>query len=830
MQNKFIFNTVKCFFYTGLLILTLSLSATFTGCGGSDDEETVNQREVDSINVYTNLEKSFSSYKRALSYNESSDDKNAAESFETTLRALHEIDYQLVSKPENYFWKQDYDELAKSVVEDYLTTQKEFGQSSLVFEFAGKLPVIYEKVQEVHGDREPLPGGSDIPLIRNDAVDGYIDFFSKTDRGRAFIDKCLYRSGKYFPIMRKILKFNNAPEELIYLSVQESGLSPTITSHAGAVGLWQFMSPTGYSYGLNQDQYRDDRRDFEKSTDAAARLLKDLYRSFDDWYLAFSAYNAGPGRVTSAIRKSGSKDYWTLRSYLPGETKNYVPSIIALSFVLRNPEDYGFKEIEYGTPASYDRVNVRSPLTLQKVAELCETDIETIRELNPEIINDVLPNYDGPYQLRIPDKNFEKFSANYEKSSDVDRSSGFSPEFAGNEASTAGGVITLSGYKVSNYEPEDIHSIASSNGRKKVSHTIDKKEALSSIAVIYDVRPVDIRIWNNISYGSLLKYSKPLDIYITEEKYKSLYGIKDDENGQKNNSSEKQEDKNNTSYGNVSNDNTSSKNDNTKITKEDNQKTTEPVTTDNSAVNNAPVDNTTSANTNTGSNSETSSAPVADNNSTVNSDNTTTTTEENTEGQIDNTGNTTENETVPETPKVKVNNNTGTKIYTVSSGDYLSTIANKYGVTVNELMEWNNLQTDKIIIGQKLKLFPANSKTAVHVVEEGENLTMIANEYGISLAELKDLNNLTDDKILVGQKLKVIETKELKKNSVKTSGTKKTYKVKKGETLASISEANDVAIQDLKKWNNIKSDKIMVGQMLKLYDDTPKEKVRKRKN
>ena len=148
-------------------------------------------------------------------------------------------------------------------------------------------------------------------------------------------------------------------------------------------------------------------------------------------------------------------------------------------------------------------------------------------------------------------------------------------------------------------------------------------------------------------------------------------------------------------------------------------------------------------------------------------------------------------------------------------------------------MEWNNLESDKIMVGQKLKIHGSNSKTAVHTVKEGENLTIIADNYGISLTELKELNNLTDDKILVGQKLTVLVTSETvaeKKNTTKTSGVKKTYKVKKGETLASIAASFDIPVQNLMKWNGLKSDKILVGQVLKLYDDGSSTKVRKKKN
>ncbi|MEO8447686.1 MAG: lytic transglycosylase domain-containing protein, partial [bacterium] len=279
MQNKFIFNTVKCFLYGCIIILAISFSNIFNGCSGSEEEEIVDQRSKDSIQVYTNLQKSFGYYKKALEYNESGNDQKASESFEAALKSIDEVSYDIIAGAGNFLWRKDYEELTKAIVQDFLITQKEISESSLVFNYAKRVPVTYEKIEIVKGDREPLPDGSDIPLIRNSAVDEYIDFFSKTERGRTFIDKCLYRSGKFFPLMRKILKFNNAPEELIYLSVQESGLNPTIISRAGAVGLWQFMPATGSAYGLGQDEYRDDRRDFEKSTDAAARHLKDLYKT-----------------------------------------------------------------------------------------------------------------------------------------------------------------------------------------------------------------------------------------------------------------------------------------------------------------------------------------------------------------------------------------------------------------------------------------------------------------------------------------------------------------------------------------------------------------------
>lgn len=744
MQNKFIFNTSKSFLYVCAALLVFSLSQFMSGCGGSDEEEIVDHRGNDSIAMYTNLQKAFAMYKKALSQNETSDDKSAAESFESALRHLNDIDPLIIHNSEYYFWKQDYDELARSIVEDYLITQSEISQNSLVFEFAGKVPVTYEKVEQYTVGREPLPDGKDVPLVRNSAVDGYIEFFSNTDRGRSFVDKCLYRSGRYFPLMRKILKYNNMPEELIYLSVQESGLNPTIVSRAGAVGLWQFMPATGYSYGLGQDGYRDDRRDFEKATDAAAHLLRDLYKTYDDWYLAFAAYNAGPGRVNSAIKKSGSRDFWTLRGYLPGETKNYVPSILALSFVLRNPEEYGFKDIEYSDPISFDVVEIKSEISLQRVAELCETDIETIRELNTELTNDQVPLYDVAYELRIPYKAYDKFAANFKKASDIDQS--FQPQFAGNEVPQSGSDLASVNYKVKNYSPENPRAIASTSGKMKVSYDYTRTKPLSSVAVYFDIRPVEIRIWNNLPYGSIPKQDQKLEIYLTEDKYKVLFGKNE----------------------------TAPQNELTEVKKEEKVieekiEKTEP--------------------------SWTTKSPV-------------TTTENNSVS--------TETTTAPEVNTAEVVTETATGEETVEEE-----IAEEEVVEEKVAPKENTVKTNTV----------TKTGSKVYTVKEGDNLTAIAAAHGISVAELKDWNGLDEDKILVGQKLKVADTGSDTKNkgNTKTSGVKKTYKVKKGDTLASIADDNDVSMKDLISWNSLESDKILIGQTLKLYPEEKKTKVRKKK-
>jgi len=767
MEKTFSKSMYKKFFYYLSCIAIFVTSAYLSGCTGAKPEDPSIARAKDSLTIYTQIEKAFTEYKTSLDYNEKENFSKAKDSFEESLSTLQKVNYKILEDSGNVQWKEDYIKLARSVTQDYLYTQKDIPNNSVVFKFAKKFNVGYEKINlnaELESDVKPLPDGSDVPLVRNATVDEYIDFFSKTDRGKNFIDKTMYRSGKYFPLMRKILRFHKAPEEMIYLSIQESGLNPTIVSKAGAVGLWQFMPATGKSYGLYQDQYRDDRRDVEKSTDAAARHLKDLYRSFGDWYLAWAAYNAGPGRINSAISKSGSKDFWTLRSYLPGETKNYVPSILALSFIYRNPENYGFKDIEYGKALSFDRINISGDLTLDKVAEYSGSDIETIRELNSELTADVVPKYDVPYQLRIPQGTYKTFINNYKSSSDFRSNGSVEPEFAGNESSSYYSTeISVVTYEVAGYNPgEQIH-IASVAKKTKLTYNYRGKEKLLDVADSFKVRESDIRRWNYLSWGVNPKPNQPLAIYLTDKQYKAFYGIKEDV---KNDDVEEVKDEKTpevirNDYGKKTNE-TEIKKENNKVT-EKKEKVTEKKE--------------------------------------------------------------------KKAPTEKLQN------YTIKEGDYLSGIAEDYGVTTAELKEWNGIEGDKILVGQKLKIYSnkkvtenkektSNKKATFHIVEEGDNLSTIAEMYDVTVNDLKDWNDLEEDKILVGQKLAVIEPKTTKEKTTKekTSNKKaKTHKVKEGENLSGIAEKYDVTVEDLKEWNNIKKDVIIPGQELIVSKTTSKK-------
>ena len=748
----------KFFYYFPLILVLFALMQILSGCTSGEVPHIDADRQKDSLGVYTAIDKALLQYKQSLSYNESQKNDQAKESFEATLNILKKVDNRVSDNPKNSVWKKDYADLTKSVCQDYLYSQSNISEKSQVFKFAKKYGVEFEtdKQTEEVSSEEPLPDGSDVPLVRNKAVEEYIDFFSKTDRGRGFIDKSLYRSGKYFPIMRKILRYHGAPEELIYLSVQESGLNPTIVSRAGAVGLWQFMPSTGNMYGLYSDGYRDDRRDFEKSTDAAARHLKDLYRSFGDWYLAFAAYNAGPGRIKNGISKSGSNNFWDIRSYLPGETKNYVPSILAISYILRSPDEYGFKDIQYGEAVTFDRINIKGELSLQRVAEMSGSDIETVRDLNSELTTDNVPNYDVPYQLRIPNGSYKTFLANYKKSDEYNKNGKIEPIYIGNENK---GFVTEKiasvNYKLKNYDPGEPSIVGVSTGKKKLTYTYRGNENLGSIADSFYVRPTDLRMWNNIPFGTSPKQNQMLDIYLSKKMYNKFYGIVEVE-----------------------------KKDTVKI------QTPDTITTRKERVK---VDLPTE------------------------------------ETKTDNKKKT------EVTHKKETNKNS--QMHVVKSGEMLSKIADDYDVTISDLKEWNNLKSDKILVGQKLKIYGdkkvvekekkvSKEKTkTTHTVQEGENLTIIADKYDVTVADIKDWNELDGDIITPGQKLIVAEPKKKNTKDTKTSNKKqKTHTVKEGENLTMIADKYDVTVGDLKSWNDLSGSVIKAGQVLIVSEPKTKNK------
>ena len=206
--------------------------------------------------------------------------------------------------------------------------------------------------------------------MMTDQVAGYITYFS--GRGRGIFERAFARSGRYHDMMVVDLKQEGVPQDLIYLAQAESGFHPLAVSRVGARGIWQFMASRARGYGLHHNMWVDDRQDPEKSTRAAAHHLKDLYNQFGDWYLAMAAYNSGPGTVQAAVKRTGYADFWELyrRNVLPKETRNYVPIILAVTIMAKNPVAVRIgRRSSMENPAAYDTVTIDYPVDLRLVAE-----------------------------------------------------------------------------------------------------------------------------------------------------------------------------------------------------------------------------------------------------------------------------------------------------------------------------------------------------------------------------------------------------------------------------------------------------------------------------
>ncbi|HSL92588.1 MAG TPA: LysM peptidoglycan-binding domain-containing protein, partial [Candidatus Limnocylindrales bacterium] len=233
-------------------------------------------------------------------------------------------------------------------------------------------------------------------------IDKFIRYFQNAGRDRFEI--YLSRSGKYSDMMRGILAEYGLPEDLIYLALIESGFSPKAYSVARAAGPWQFIVGTGRRYGLRIDWWTDERRDYEKSTHAAASYLKDLYGMFDSWPLATAAYNAGEGKIQKAVARYRSEDYVELirHRYLKQETKDYVPKMIAALTIAKEPEKFGFEGVKYEDPLEFDKADVPGGTDLQELGRIIGVPYESLREWNPELRRFCTPPNRESYEIRLP--------------------------------------------------------------------------------------------------------------------------------------------------------------------------------------------------------------------------------------------------------------------------------------------------------------------------------------------------------------------------------------------------------------------------------------------
>ena len=402
-----------------------------------------------------------------------------------------------------------------------------------------------EEVEFVDETIEFIPGH--IPITFNSKVYKNVKYFS-SPAGKKGVQLWLNRSQKFKNIILPILEKENVPPEIFYLCVIESGLNPLALSYAQASGPWQFISSTGKVYGLQKNWYIDERRDFVKSTHAAAQYLKDLKNIFDkenpenkngeNWYLAFAAYNCGASRVLKEMKRSNSNNFWDLNR-LPGQTRNYVPKILAIFLISKNPEKYGFNIISEPDMEWIDK-QIDKQVSFQQISEITDIGIKTLQSYNPEIKRGILPplEKEESYNIRLPKlNNYESFDSLFallkekktkdflvvehivKKGDNLSRIA-FKYNIKIQDITSMNNIsqkkylqpgqilqIPTQGYD------EYMQSVLASNKTKKIFYTVKSGDTLSEIAIRFRTSVKKIKTWNGIR-NDVIYTGKKLTIHV----------------------------------------------------------------------------------------------------------------------------------------------------------------------------------------------------------------------------------------------------------------------------------------------------------------------------
>ena len=348
---------------------------------------------------------------------------------------------------------------------------------------------------------------SAIRLSYNDIVRNYIELYAV--KGRVQSGALLGLADYYFPIFEEILAREGMPLELKYLPVIESALNPRAFSRAGACGLWQFMYATAKMYGLEITSFVDERRDPVKSSEAAARYLKDLYDIYEDWILVIAAYNCGPGNVNKAIRRSGGKkNYWDIYYLLPRETRGYVPAFIGAMYLFNYYDKHNIAVVGNELPSLCDTIMVSDALHFDQVTSLLDISVEQLRDLNPQYRADLVPaGFGKTYPLRMPYNHVAEF---------IDRQD------------------TIFAYRRSAYFDESDrtadprarfkkHAHVAPANRAKLVYTVREGDVIGGIAMKFGVRLNDLKYWNGMT-RNLIRVGQKLVVYVPKDKadyYKS---------------------------------------------------------------------------------------------------------------------------------------------------------------------------------------------------------------------------------------------------------------------------------------------------------------------
>ena len=601
-----------------------------------------------------------------------------------------------------------------------------------------------------------LPVTIEMPF--NSVVKTYIEMY--TQRRRTLVEEMLGMSLYYMPIFEQALEKEGLPLELKYLPVIESALNPDAISRVGATGLWQFMISTAKGLGLEVNSLVDERRDPYRASEKAAVYLKNLYNIYHDWSLVIAAYNCGPGNVNKALRRAGGsgKDFWAIYPYLPKETRGYVPAFIAANYVMTYFKNHNISPSLAKKPLLTDTIAVNQRINFNQISKVLNMPIDELRVLNPQFRRDVIPGDTHSYSLCLPTHQVYSFIMS------KDSILNYRTDLYGRRDVVEPATIS---------DSKDIQGVEGVDFTYETQtvtkwHKVRRGETLAKIAGKYGVTSSSIKRANGLRKSSV-KRGQSLKIVTTQRVKVPI------------------------------------------------EKSDEPTNDELLAANNAGTE-LDAEQTDTEEIEVAEPAP--------------TTVKPAEQPKAKPEPKQKEQPKTKEQPKKRNHSHDADIItkHTVRSGESLYKIATDNGITVDELKAANNLTNDAVKAGQTL-VIPAKGEAAKHAaatkpeqktskytVRKGDNLGKIAAKHGITVDQLKELNNLTDNNIMVGQSIVVpgdgeqAATKPAKAERGKPRTT--THTVRSGETLGAIAEKYGTTVSAIKRASGIKSDRISIGQKL----------------